>query len=235
MSDITTAGFDPNISRLKRRAKALKKAVESGDPDALSRIDAFGVDPGPPFPLRAAQYVMAREHGYAGWSELISDVGDRMVDERDIHRWFGVELNNKGWQVIDRAEDMSGWPKHRVEEVLYRAYASTYHWMQVGMPLNHGRGEYLISRTAVMIGRPDLATHHASRYLEIVEAHPDLAHDWDRALAHECQARAWACAGRVEDARVLKRRAEELCALVADDGDRAVVEAALAQEPWFGT
>ncbi len=177
---------------------------------------------------------MAREHGYPGWSELISDVGDRMVDERDIHRWFGAELN-KGWQVIDRAEDMSGWPKHRVEEVLYRTYASTYHWMQVGMPLNQGRGEYLISRTAVMIGQAPPGQTSCLRDLEIVEAHPDLAQGSDRALAHECQARAWACAGRVEDARGLKRRAEELCALVADEGDRPVVEAALVQEPWFGT
>ncbi len=227
-------GLEPNITRLKRHAKSLKKAVAAGDKDALGRVAAQDVDPGPPFSLRSAQYVLAKEHGYAGWYELISDVGARMVDERDIHRWFGVDLNNRSWELIDAAEDISHWPKHKVEEALYRTYASTYHWMQIGTPMQQGRGEYLISRMAVVIGRPELALGHADRYVEIVASHGELAEDWDRAFAVEGRSRALAANGRLDEARAAKRHAEELCASIEDPEDRKIVEGALSQEPWFG-
>jgi hypothetical protein len=170
--------------------------------------------------------------GLASFKELIEEAGERMVDLGDVHRWFGVHLNNEAWKIIDdQAISPDDQPQRR-EEALYRTYASVYHWMQVGNPMNHGRGEHLISRTAVLVGSPQLAVRHATRYLELIAAHPDLAEDWDHAFAHEAMARALAMAG---DSRARSERleAERLCALIADEEERVIVEAELAREPWF--
>ena len=156
------------------------------------------------------------------------------VDLGAIHRWFGVHLNNEAWNVIDQWENEPDDQLRRREEALYRAYASVYHWMQVGNPINQGRGEHLVSRTAVLVGFPELAIRHASRYLELIDAHPDLAEDWDYAYAHEAMARALAMAGEVELARIERAEAEQLCSLIAEEGDRVVVAAELARKPWFG-
>jgi hypothetical protein len=156
------------------------------------------------------------------------------IELGDIHRWFGVHLNNEAWNVIDQWASVPDDQPRRREEALYRAYASVYHWMQVGNPINQGRGEHLVSRTAVLVGFPELAIRHASRYLELIEAHPDLAEDWDYAYAHEAMARALAMAGEMELAGIERAEAEQLCDLIAEDEDRVVVAGELAREPWFG-
>jgi hypothetical protein len=224
--------FNPNISHLKRQAKELKHAAESGDLVAIERLATAGAN-GEKTSLRAAQLVIAREHGFAGWHELIEEAGERMVDLRDVHRWFGVHLNNEAWKVIDDQALSPDDPPTRREEALYRAYASAFHWRQVGNPMNQGRGEHLISRTAVLVGSADVAIRHATRYLELIDAHPDLAEDWDHAFAHEAMARSFALAGDSR-ARVERLEAERLCALIAEEGERVIVEAELAREPWFG-
>ncbi|MGH8927090.1 MAG: hypothetical protein ACRDWH_01970 [Acidimicrobiia bacterium] len=226
--------FNPNISQLKRQAKDLKRAAEQGSEEAIGRVIAAGQESGLAVSLRSAQLTIAREHGFSGWQELIEEVGERMVDERDVHRWFGVHLNNEAWNVIDEDAIGPDAPAEAREVALYRAFASAFHWRQVGTPIHHGRGEHLLSRTAAIVGEPELALHHASRYLEIIAAHPDLAEDWDHGFAHEAMARALAMAGRREEAVTERREAERLCALIADDEDRAIVEAELKREPWFG-
>ena len=171
--------------------------------------------------------------GLASFQKLIEEAGERMVDLGDIHRWFGVHLNNEAWAAIDNQALSPTDPPTQREEALYRAYASAYHWRQVGHPMNHGRGEHLISRTAVLVGFADLAIRHATRYLELIDAHPDLAEDWDHAFAHEAMARALASSGDSR-ARAERLEAERLCALIAEDEERVIVEAELAREPWFG-
>ena len=171
--------------------------------------------------------------GLASFQKLIEEAGERMVDLGDVHRWFGVHLNNEAWATIDNQDLSPTDPPEQREEALYRAYASAFHWRQVGNPMNHGRGEHLISRTAVLVGSADLAIRHATRYLELIDAHSDLAEDWDHAFAHEAMARALALAGDSR-ARAERLEAERLCALIAEDEERVIVEAELAREPWFG-
>ena len=168
----------------------------------------------------------------ASFNPRSSDHGS--VDLGEMQRWFAVQLNNDAWKVIDDGAVGPEAPSREREEALYRAYASVFHWLQIGNPMNHGRGEHLISRTAVLVGAPEVALRHAERYLELIEAHPDLAEDWDRAFAHEAMARALAMVGKVERARVERLAAQTLCALVVEDEERAIVEAELAREPWFG-
>jgi hypothetical protein len=64
----------PHLDSFRRQARALQRAARSGDPDALARLARHhprGV-PGDPSGLRlsAAQFVVAREYGFASWPRL---------------------------------------------------------------------------------------------------------------------------------------------------------------------
>jgi len=233
---------NPNITHLKKQAKELRQAVGTSDPGAIARVIAghprFSQDPSTfdpaSFTLRDAQATLAREYGFDGWHQLNSAVGERMVEERDLHHWFGVQLNNGMWNTIEDPGFGPHSPREDREMMLYSAYASAYHWRRVGRPANFARGEHLISRMATKIGEQELALRHARRCLELVEAHADDMEDWDAPFAHEALARALAVSGDLDAAREHLNVAESLTTAVAGEGDRAVLEAELAREPWFG-
>jgi len=229
---------NPNITQLRTQAKDLRKAVAGGDPSAVERVRDHhpGMSTGSlaRFTLRDAQLTLAREYGFDSWHELDTEVGRRMVDERDLHRWFGVELNNTTWDAIAEGRVGPGSPLVERERLLYSAYASAYHWMNAGNEANHARGEHLIARTAVLVGFPDEGLHHARRCLELCEAHPTVVEDWDFAFAHEAIARASAALGDLVTAAEHHRVAGELGAAIAGEGDRTVFLEELARGPWFG-
>jgi len=76
----------PHIDAFRRRARALQRAVRAGDPDAVARLarhhprgapeDASGLK------LTAAQFVVAREYGFASWPQLT-----RYVETVAEHSW----------------------------------------------------------------------------------------------------------------------------------------------------
>jgi tetratricopeptide (TPR) repeat protein len=149
-------------------------------------------------------------------------------------RRLGVDLNNRTWNVLDKGEVTSESPLRQREELLYGAYASTYHWMQIGTPIHQARGEHLIARAALRVGRYELALAHARRCLELVEAHPDLAEDWDHGFGHEALARALAASGERAEAERHLRLAVERGEAIVDPEERAVLQAELDRGEWFG-
>ena len=231
---------NPNITQLKNQAKDLKKAVTNQDAGAIDRvlrshpsISESSLDPSS-FTLRDAQVTLAREYGFDGWNQLSTHVGEQMIEERDLHRWFGVQLNNQMWERIEDDGIGAHTDELDKERMLYSAYASAYHWRNVGNEAHFARGEHLISRMAARIGEADLALHHARRCLELVENHPDRMEDWDLAFAEEALARAYAANGDFRSAREHVIRAREITENVADEEDRSIVEAELERGPWFG-
>lgn len=227
--------INPNITHLKNQAKDLKKGVEAGEPDAIARVvDIRGEEPDGQFTLRDAQIVLAREYGFDGWHALNTAVGEQMVEERDLHRWFGVQLNNGTWNSIDTASVGPDSPLAERETVLYGAYAGAYHWRQVPEPATIARGEHLIARTAILTGFYDLARTHAQRCLDFLEASPDDAEDWDWAFAHEAIARAAAASGDTGAAARHHAKAMELGNAIEGEVDRTIFLDELAREPWFG-
>lgn len=228
---------NPNLSQLKRQAKELKSAVETDNPDALNRVRLSHPAPDEavarPFTLRDAQVTVAREYGFDGWHELSAHVGEQMVDQRDLHRWFGVQLNNDMWAAIEDETIGVSTPRLERERMLYAAYASAYHWRKVGDEANFARGEHLISRVAARLGEAGLAVRHARRCLELVESHPDVMEDWDRAFAYEALARGLAAAGENDEALAEYERALKQAAAISDPADREIVENELRREPWF--
>jgi hypothetical protein len=232
---------NPNISQLKRQAKDLRRAVAGSDPAAVQRVRSFhpshsassAVEPDA-FTLRDAQVTIAREYGFDGWHQLATHVGEQMVDQRDLHRWFGVQLNNDMWATIEDESLGAHSPTLEKERMLYAAYASAYHWRKVGNEANFARGEHLISRVAARLGDGDLAVRHARRCLELVEAHPGVMEDWDLPFALEALARGLAAVGDLDGARTQYERASELASAVSDPADGEILKKELKRDPWFG-
>jgi hypothetical protein len=240
--EMTVSGMalpaNPNITQLKKQAKDLQHGVRAMESGALDRVAAFhpaGREAiSTEFSLRDAQVTLARQYGFDGWHQLNTAVGERMVEERDLHRWFGVQLNNGMWTAIE--DDTIGPHTDQLERerLLYSAYASAYHWRHAGTMANVARGEHLISRMAARLGEADLALRHARRCLMLIEEHRGEMEDWDEPFAHEALARAHAAVGDAATARSHLDLAIELTGVVADGGDRAVLEAELRRGPWFG-
>jgi uncharacterized protein YndB with AHSA1/START domain len=147
--------------------------------------------------------------------------------EGEWHRSLGIEANNATWELLrapaGTVDDADG--------LLASAYAAAYHWRRAARrgPENAARASWLISRAHVVLGHGELALHHAERCRKAVADH-GLA-DFDLAYAHESMARALACLGRLDEA--VAEYAAARAVPIADDDDRAIVEADLEAEPWF--
>jgi len=148
--------------------------------------------------------------------------------EAQAHRRQAVTANNSTWELLGR-DDLA---PADVDDLLGRAYASTYHWRRAAgrAPQNDARGSWLVSRVHAVLGHGDLALHHADRCMAATSV-AGLA-DFDLAYAHESRARALACLGRLDEATVELNAARNVA--IADDEDRSIVESDLAAEPWYG-
>jgi hypothetical protein len=222
---------DATLGQLRNQAKDLRLGVINGRPDARSRASRIAPADPESFSIRDAQTVVAREYGFDRWQDVVTAFGNRQPRQRDLHRWFAIELNNELGDLL--FELSPGTPRAEQDRALYQAYAACYHWLQAGTVANHARAEYAIAWTALAIGRPHVAAAHCARYAELIAEHPDAFTDWDRALSAEVLARAAAAAG-APDAGVLKKHAEHLTDQVEDPEARAVVAERLGRQPWFG-
>src|SRR5579862_5692409 len=78
---------NPSLDNLRKRAKALKRAWQKGDPEALERVRA--VHPRAEKPrLADCQLVLAREYGFTAWRELKNAVESASHDLPD--RFVGI-------------------------------------------------------------------------------------------------------------------------------------------------
>jgi uncharacterized protein YndB with AHSA1/START domain len=152
------------------------------------------------------------------------------VDDADgeWHRAAAVEANNSTWELLDRVDRTPD----EVDDLLGRAYASTYHWRRAARrgPENQARGSWLVSHVHAVLGHGELALYHAERCAAVVEEAG--LRDFDLAYAHEARARALACLGRPDEAAVELAAARAVP--IADDEDRKIVEGDLAAGPWYG-
>ncbi len=219
-----------DLAQLRAQAKELRRAYAGGSPAASGRVQAVLPAASAEIQLRDAQLVIAREHGFDGWRDLAAAVVAQQSGGRDLNRWFGVELNNSTWDLIDNGLSEQS-PRAEREQALYAAYAATYHWMQAGTVANHGRGEHLIATVAVATGLLDTAARHADRYGELIAEHPAAFADWDRAFAAEAVARVASRKGS-PDAEKLRDEAGRLAEAVDNAEERRVCLERLAAAPW---
>jgi hypothetical protein len=137
---------------------------------------------------------------------------------------LGVDLFNKVWAALEKTDRT----REDDDEMLHCAHASAYHWLQVGTPANRARSEWQCSRVYAILDRVEPALHHARRCLELVEANPDAMAAFDLPAAYEALARAHMVAGEVEETRRYAGLGRAETAKIADEDDRAIMEADFA-------
>lgn len=132
------------------------------------------------------------------------------------HRWFAVECNNRGWDLVNQAQRTEAEDR----EMLAAAYAAALHWSKVGQPINDARAASLLASAHAQLGHGDLAMTQAKRYLTFCQR--DTCEDWDVAFAHAGLAEAAAATGdatlHAEHHRLAQRAGEA----IADDEERNV-------------
>jgi uncharacterized protein YndB with AHSA1/START domain len=146
------------------------------------------------------------------------------------HRSLAIEANNGTYPLLDERLASSGTDADLDDRLIHRAHAAAHHWRIAGTREQHALAEYLCSRAYAFVGRAEPALHHADRCAAII-AELGLQ-DWQLAYSLEAQARAFACAGRTDEAAAVLARA--VAVPVADPDDAAVLYPDIASEPWYG-
>lgn len=144
-------------------------------------------------------------------------------DVASWHRTFAPLAFNQTWALLD-ADVLS---REEEEEMLSTAFAQRYHWYEVGTERNRAIADWQVSRVAVVLGYADLARRFGERSLEIA-----VEYDLDpfvRGFAHEAIARAAAEVDDIETFTEHLELARAALAEVADDGDREILQADLAE------
>src|SRR5687767_5369582 len=120
-------------------------------------------------------------------------------DVQRAHRWFAVECNNLGWDLVESP----GRPRkpEQTDRMIHAAHAACFHWLHAGTPLNHLRALCLLVTAYAAAGRAGEAVRHAEACLALVGQLTEPPTDFDLATAHGCAANAFALAGRHDDAR----------------------------------
>lgn len=154
----------------------------------------------------------------------VDEVGDADDVTADWHRTQGVECNNSIWEMVGAERT----PENN-EEMLRRAYASTYHWARAKgrAPVNDARGQYMLAKVHLLAGLPERSLHYAD-----VCMHTTLENgfvDFDLAYAHEARARALGALRR--DKEAMTEWAAAKAVPIADDEDREIVDKDLAEGP----
>ena len=202
-------------SRLEARAFRLHFALHQLRTMVPTARDARASAPAGPRPTQPAQ------EAFMSTPPMPPDL------DRETHRALGAGLYNRTWQLLER-EDRT---PDEDDELVHTAHASAWHWRQASKGVQRARGEWLCARVYAVLGRGPAAVAHARRCLELLDAGPAGAEDWDRAAASEAMARALAVAGDEHGAARWRARTIAALEAISDPEDRAVIEQDLATQP----
>lgn len=139
----------------------------------------------------------------------------------EFHKKIAVETNNQIWPVLD-AENPT---EAELEKALHMAYASRYHWSEIGTAVNAVRAEYMIARVYSAMKRGEPALFHARRCLDIAKE-SDIE-DWDLAFAYEVMARAYSVAGNKTECKKYHELAQNAINEVKGPEDKKICQGEL--------
>jgi len=135
-------------------------------------------------------------------------------EEKDLHRKWAIQLFNETWDLIEK-KDRTG---DDDSQMLEKAYASLYHWRQVGTKLNLVRGYWQVSRVHAILGQGDSAYFYGILGVELCEA--EGYGDFDLAFAYESVARAEKCRGNSETMNSWFDRGQAAAENIAKEQDK---------------
>jgi hypothetical protein len=144
----------------------------------------------------------------------------------ECHRAFARQTNQRTWALLT---DAARTPDDD-DAMVTAAYASAYHWAAVGGAVEEARAEWLLSRVHVVVGRLDVAAHHARRSMQVCE--DNGIGDFDLAYAYEAMARVASVSGDRSGTDQWRARATRAGDEIADSEDKALFLTDLADGPW---
>lgn len=145
------------------------------------------------------------------------------------HRYFAVESNNLAWRLISKPERLT---IEEEERMISSAFASLFHWSEVGTPIDLGRAYGTVARALVKASNESMmALHYAKKYRALCDE--EGSEDWDFAFAEAALARAYAAIGNEAEARKHKALAIEAISRIEEENYRRICEEDMNLEPWF--
>lgn len=146
-------------------------------------------------------------------------------DSAAARKAFAVAAFNGAWELIDKV----GRTPDDDRQMLTLAFASRWHWHDVGTTENKVIADWQVAHVASLIGEASLALMFAQ--LSYDASRGDDVADWMRASGAEGLARAYACAGDRASYERYAAEASGLCAQVADEEDRELILGQLRSIP----
>ncbi|HVM58209.1 MAG TPA: helix-turn-helix domain-containing protein [Gaiellaceae bacterium] len=211
-----------SLRRLELPLDDVATLLGSDDPAAVRRVL---VDHQRRTAMRAAELnvILQRLQPLIDGKETVMETRAESLDP-ETERRLGADLFNKTWTLMEKTDRTT----EDDDELVHCAHASAYHWQQVGTAANRARSEWQCSRVYAVLGRAEPALRHARRCLELCEASPDALEDWDLPFAYEALARASATAGDEAATAEYLALARAAGQAIAEEEDRALLEADLA-------
>ena len=155
-------------------------------------------------------------------------MSDDKMTLQDFHKKQAAGLFNMTWEYLEKK---SRTPDED-EKMLQLAYASCYHWREVGGALNQARGEWMISHVNVILGRKEAGLHHAMRSLKLCQ--DNGFGDFDLAFGYEAVARALASLKDKGESDKYYKLALDAGEQIAEAEDKNIFKEQLEAGPWFG-
>jgi hypothetical protein len=149
---------------------------------------------------------------------------------QEAHEVFAKQINGRVWQLLGQAERT----REENEEMESAAFASLYHWLQIGTALHRQRGEWLVSHVYIVLDQAVPALQHAERCLELTEENKDLMEDFDFAYAYEGMARARALVGDVVQAKKYLDMAKTAGEKISNAENKGIFDGDLVGGDWYG-
>jgi hypothetical protein len=147
------------------------------------------------------------------------------ADAAAARRSFAVAAFNGAWALIDKTDRTADDDR----QMLTLAFASRWHWGEVGTEENQVISDWQVAHVASLVGDSSLALSFAHAAYD--KARSANLPDWMRASTAEGLARAHACAGDHASYQQYADEARELCASVDDEEDRELILGQLASIP----
>ena len=140
------------------------------------------------------------------------------------HRAQGIECYNATWEMIEAERN----PEND-EEMLRRAYASSYHWARAARrtAVNDGRGAWLLAKVQLLVGQPAVSLRYADKCMAVCVENG--LEDFDLAYAHEARARALKALG--DDVGAAQSWEMAKAVPIAEAEDQAILDGDLAVGP----
>ena len=146
-----------------------------------------------------------------------------------MHQSSAINLNQETWALLER-KDRTDSDNQRM---IIFAKDSLYHWQKSSnyKPVNHQRGEWLISRVYAVLNHGKEALSHAEICMDITMN--ESLKDFDLAYAYECKARAYAALGFPQKMNKYYSNAKAIGETIKKIEDKKLFFSDLYSEPWY--